>query len=183
MWPIGGGLVTTITSPSCWGTHFLYLSNPKSGNLLPIIPWIFSYSDLVPNHVTWILRFLPETPSSYPGWLVGTTGTPKSAKKRVIFKGDKKLTKYCSNQSINWPWRAHFWAHRHRYHFGNLWPNNCEWLKENWPKVDILWKTFSRNFLLSTFRILILHTLNIHVSNSLGYYVVYITLLNGTVIL
>ena len=27
-----------ITSPSCWGTHFLYLSNPPSGNLLPIIP-------------------------------------------------------------------------------------------------------------------------------------------------
>ena len=30
--------MTTITSPSCWGTHFLYLSNPPSGNLLPIIP-------------------------------------------------------------------------------------------------------------------------------------------------
>ena len=28
MWPIGGELGTTITSPSCWGTHFLYLSNP-----------------------------------------------------------------------------------------------------------------------------------------------------------
>ena len=28
-----------ITSPSCWGIHFLYLSNPPSGNLLPIIPW------------------------------------------------------------------------------------------------------------------------------------------------
>ena len=28
-----------FTSPSCWGTHFLYLSNPPSGNLLPIIPW------------------------------------------------------------------------------------------------------------------------------------------------
>ena len=38
-WPIGGKLVTTITSPSCWVTHFLYLSNPPSGNLLPIIPW------------------------------------------------------------------------------------------------------------------------------------------------
>ena len=38
MWPIGGELLTTITSPSCWGTHFLYLSNPPSGNLLPIIP-------------------------------------------------------------------------------------------------------------------------------------------------
>ena len=34
-----GELVTTITSPSCWGTHFLYLSNLPSGNLLPIIPW------------------------------------------------------------------------------------------------------------------------------------------------
>ena len=39
MRPIGGELVTTITSPSCLGTHFLYLSNPPSGNLLPIIPW------------------------------------------------------------------------------------------------------------------------------------------------
>ena len=26
MWPIGGEIVTTITSPSCWVTHFLYLS-------------------------------------------------------------------------------------------------------------------------------------------------------------
>ena len=40
MRPIGAELVTTITSPSSWGTHFLYLSNPASGNLLPIIPWI-----------------------------------------------------------------------------------------------------------------------------------------------
>ena len=39
MWPIGGELVTTITSQCCWGTHFLYLSNPPSGNLLLIIPW------------------------------------------------------------------------------------------------------------------------------------------------
>ena len=38
MRPIGGELVTTMTSPSCLGTHFLYLSNPPSGNLLPIIP-------------------------------------------------------------------------------------------------------------------------------------------------
>ena len=36
--PIGGESVTTITSPSCWGTRFLYLSNPPSGNLLPIFP-------------------------------------------------------------------------------------------------------------------------------------------------
>ena len=41
MRPIGGELVTTITSPSCWGTHFLYPSNPPSGNLLPIIPCIY----------------------------------------------------------------------------------------------------------------------------------------------
>ena len=40
MRPIGGELVTSITSPSCWGTHFLYLSNPPSGNLHPIIPCI-----------------------------------------------------------------------------------------------------------------------------------------------
>ena len=40
MWPIGEELVTTITFASCWGTHFLYLSNTPSGNLLPIIPWV-----------------------------------------------------------------------------------------------------------------------------------------------
>ena len=40
MRPIGEELVTTITSPSCWGTHFLYLSNPPPGNLLPIIPCV-----------------------------------------------------------------------------------------------------------------------------------------------
>ena len=33
-------IVTAITSPSCWGTHFLYISNPPSGNLPPIIPWV-----------------------------------------------------------------------------------------------------------------------------------------------
>ena len=32
-------LSCSFTSPSCWGTHFLYLSNHPSGNLLPIIPW------------------------------------------------------------------------------------------------------------------------------------------------
>ena len=42
MRPIGAELVTTIMSPSCLGTHILYLSNPPSGNLLPIIPWIDS---------------------------------------------------------------------------------------------------------------------------------------------
>ena len=25
---------------SCWGTHFLYLSNPPSASFLPIIPWV-----------------------------------------------------------------------------------------------------------------------------------------------
>ena len=39
MRPIGGELVTTITSSSCWGTHFLYLSNPPAGIPVPIIPW------------------------------------------------------------------------------------------------------------------------------------------------
>ena len=29
-----------FTSPSCWETHFLYLSSPPSGNLLPIVPWL-----------------------------------------------------------------------------------------------------------------------------------------------
>ena len=40
MRPIGGELVTTITTPSCWGTHFLYLSNPPAGIPVPIIPWV-----------------------------------------------------------------------------------------------------------------------------------------------
>ena len=35
----------SATSPSCWGTHFLYLSNPPSGYLLPIIPWAQHCSD------------------------------------------------------------------------------------------------------------------------------------------
>ena len=54
---IGGELVTTITSPSCWGTHFLYLSNPPTGNLLPIIPWVAYYYlripmiDIVPSRL------------------------------------------------------------------------------------------------------------------------------------
>ena len=52
MWPIGGELVTTITSPSCWGTHFLYLSNPPSGNLLPIIPWANNRHEYVNQTVT-----------------------------------------------------------------------------------------------------------------------------------
>ena len=40
--PIGwlSPLSCLFTSPSCWGTHFLYLSNPPSGNLRPIIPCI-----------------------------------------------------------------------------------------------------------------------------------------------
>ena len=36
MRPIGGELVTTITSPSCWGTHFLYLSNRHLGTPFPL---------------------------------------------------------------------------------------------------------------------------------------------------
>ena len=49
MRPIGGELVTTLTSPSCWGTHFLYLSNPPSGNLLPIIPCKHPSGDAADN--------------------------------------------------------------------------------------------------------------------------------------
>ena len=29
----------SATSPSCWGTHFLYLSNPPSLSFLPILLW------------------------------------------------------------------------------------------------------------------------------------------------
>ena len=63
MRPIGGELVTTITSPSCWGTHFLYLSNPPAGIPVPIIPCpaycpgyrrlpgcAISYRDSAPQH-------------------------------------------------------------------------------------------------------------------------------------
>ena len=32
-----GSCMSSI-SPSCWGTHFLHLSNPPSRNFLPIIP-------------------------------------------------------------------------------------------------------------------------------------------------
>ena len=31
-------------SYSCWGTHFLYLSNPPSGIPVPIIPWVGAFS-------------------------------------------------------------------------------------------------------------------------------------------
>ena len=36
MRPIGGELVTTITFPSCWRTHFLYLSHPHLGTSFPL---------------------------------------------------------------------------------------------------------------------------------------------------
>ena len=49
--PIGrlSPLSCLFTSLSCWGTHFLYLSNPPSGNLLPIIPCF--HSSIL--HVEW----------------------------------------------------------------------------------------------------------------------------------
>ena len=39
--PIGrlSPLPCLLTSPSCWGTHFLYLSNPPSVSFLPILLW------------------------------------------------------------------------------------------------------------------------------------------------
>ena len=54
MRPIGGDLVTTITSPSCWGTHFLYLSNPPAGIPVPIIPCMehfpfYYHATLIPS--------------------------------------------------------------------------------------------------------------------------------------
>ena len=58
MRPIGGELVTTITSPSCWGTHFLYISNPPSGNLLPIIPWLCVFLiPVCPNQILITMTF------------------------------------------------------------------------------------------------------------------------------
>ena len=74
---------------------------------------------------------------------------------QIFFKKSLKI--------LNWPWRAHFWAHRHlSYHFGNLWTSTRRWLKGNWPKVArsiTYWPFFenifcSRNFWFPTFGIL-----------------------------
>ena len=59
MRPIGGELVTTITSPSCWGTHFLFCisATPPSGNLLPIIPCSFpslTFCPVCKGGVCWV---------------------------------------------------------------------------------------------------------------------------------
>ena len=43
----GGAHLHTCTQPSCWGTQFLYLSNPPSVNILPILPW---------SHLSGLLR-------------------------------------------------------------------------------------------------------------------------------
>ena len=91
---------------------------------------------------------------------------PQNRPKGALFRGYKKSRFFFkkSVKILNWPWRAHFWAHRHlSYHFGNLWPSTWEWLKGNWPKVArsiTYWPFFetlfcSRNFLFSTFGILI----------------------------
>ena len=46
----------SASSTSCWGSHYLYLSNPPSGNLLPIIPWVKSsptFHSCWHNHGRW----------------------------------------------------------------------------------------------------------------------------------
>ena len=59
---------------------------------------------------------------------------PQNRPKGALFRGYKKSRIFFkkSVKILNWPWRAHFWAHRHlSYHFGNLWPSTWEWLKGN----------------------------------------------------
>ena len=53
-----------FTSPSCWWTHSLYLSNPPSGNLLPIIPW-FTCSQ---SDVYMMIHMVMWCESSKMGW-------------------------------------------------------------------------------------------------------------------
>merc|ERR1711884_910642 len=48
---------------------------------------------------------------------------PQNCPKGALFRGDKKSRIFFkkSVKILNWPWRAHFWAHRHlSYHFRNL---------------------------------------------------------------
>ena len=90
---------------------------------------------------------------------------PQNRPKGALFRGYKKSRIFFkkSVKILNWPWRAHFWAHRHlSYHFGNLWTSTWRWLKGNWPKVArsiTYWPFFenlfcSRNFWFPTFGIL-----------------------------
>ena len=87
---------------------------------------------------------------------------PQNRPKGALFRGYKKSRKilFKSRKILNWPWRAHFWAHRHlSYHFGNLWTSTRRWLKGNWPKVArsiTYWPFFAKlfcslNFLFPTF--------------------------------
>ena len=91
---------------------------------------------------------------------------PQNRPKGALFRGYKKSRKilFKSSKNLNWPLRAHFWAHCHlSYHFGNLWTSTWRWLKGNWPKVArsiTYWPFFenlfcSRNFLFPTFSRLI----------------------------
>ena len=59
---------------------------------------ILSYSGILPNHASWILRFLRGTPSTYPGYLVGTIGTPKIAQKGPFLGGTKNPEFFLKNQ-------------------------------------------------------------------------------------
>ena len=66
---------------------------------------------------------------------------PQNRPKGALFRGYKKSRKIWlkSRKILNWPWRAHFWAHRHlSYHFGNLWTSTQEWLKGNWQKPALI---------------------------------------------
>ena len=42
---------------------------------------------------------------------------PQNRPKGALFRGDKKSSKilFKSVKILNWPWRAHFWAHSHLY--------------------------------------------------------------------
>ena len=82
---------------------------------------------------------------------------PQNRPKGALFRGYKKSRIFFkkSLKISNWPWRAHFWAHRHlSYHFGNLWTSTRRWLKGNWPKVArsiTYWPFFEKLFAPVTF--------------------------------
>merc|ERR1712155_139709 len=77
---------------------------------------------------------------------------PQNRPKGALFRGDKKSRKklFKSVKILNWPWRAHFWAHLHlSYHFRNLLTSTRRWLKGNWPKVarsNTYWPFFEKIF-------------------------------------
>ena len=79
--PIGrlSPLYCLFTSPSCWGTHFLYLSNPPSVSFLPILLWL--HSRILPYERYYRIYKFKEL-NIYPGgqkeirWAIGSSFPP-----------------------------------------------------------------------------------------------------------